>query len=248
MRRQKLELLQPLRGRLPSPYVFIKRGRIMDNQDINRSPDTRPEEDQKTIESRSGQMVEDIISKRPAKQPLSFKNELFEWAEMATQVLITIVLVFIFLVRNTGVQGGSMKPTLHDGDSVIISNLFYTPEQGDIVVLTKYGFEAVPGKVSPIVKRVIATSGQVVDIDFENNVVSVDGVELDEPYINEPTQRSGDMKFPAKVPEGCIFVMGDNRNHSTDSRWSDVGMVDTRMVLGRVLFKIPLSGLLGRKD
>jgi len=173
------------------------------------------------------------------KRAFSLKDELFDWAEITSQVLIVIVLLFIFVIRNTGVVGNSMVPTLHDKDWVLISDMFYTPKAGDIVVIMKYGFEPEPGVVSPIVKRVIATEGQTVDINFETSEVRVDGKLLDEPYINEPTRNRGDVEFPVTVPEGCVFVMGDNRNNSTDSRFSVVGMIDKREVLGKVVFKIP---------
>ena len=111
------------------------------------------------------------------------------------------------------------------------------PEKGDIVILTKDSF-----MTSPIVKRVIATEGDTVDIDFETGEVSVNGEVLDETYIAEKTQTHFDMDFPQTVPEGCIFVMGDNRNHSTDSRCEALGMVDTRYVIGKVLMRIyPLN-------
>ena len=130
-----------------------------------------------------------------------------------------------------------MKPTLHNRDWMVISNLFYQPKQGDIVVLTKRQFME-----QPIVKRVIAVGGQTVDIDFDTGEVTVDGVVLDEPYIAEKTHRQYDVSFPAKVPENCIFVMGDNRNHSSDSRVSTLGMVDKRYILGRLLIRIfPLN-------
>ena len=188
--------------------------------------------------------IGEITRKGDPNPAFSLKNELFDWAEMAAQVLITIVLVFIFLIRNTGVKGHSMEPTLYNGAWVMISNLLYTPDNGDIVVLTKYGFEPEPGNgTAPIVKRIIATGGQTVDIDFDKHTVMVDGVVLDEPYINAPTERRGSMSFPLFVPEGYIFVMGDNRNRSTDSRWVEVGLVDERMVLGKVLFKLPTFGL-----
>lgn len=185
-------------------------------------------------------MNEDKINESvKEKKPFSLKDELFDWAEITSQVLVVIVLLFIFIIRNTGVDGSSMVPTLHDKDVVLISNMFYTPEPGDIVVLTKYGFEPEPGVVSPIVKRVIATEGQVVDINFETSEIRVDGKLLYEPYISEPTRNRGDVAFPVTVPEGCIFVMGDNRNNSTDSRFSVVGMIDQRMILGKVILKIP---------
>lgn len=130
-----------------------------------------------------------------------------------------------------------MVPTLNDRDKVLMSGLFYTPKPGDIVVLTKKSFSEIP-----LVKRVIATEGMSVDINFDTGEVWVDGVLQDEPYINELTHKHFDVNFPLIVPEGYVFVMGDNRNHSTDSRDSQVGFIDERIVLGKVYLRIwPLS-------
>lgn len=151
-------------------------------------------------------------------------------------ILTVISLLFVFFIRVVGVDGSSMYPTLKDQDYLLLQSNFTAPEYryGDIVVLTKKSFSA----TTPIVKRVIATEGQTIDIDFAAGVVTVDGEVLDEPYIFEPThlQYYDGMAVPAKVPQGCIFVMGDNRNHSADSRYGAIGMVDTRYVMGKVLF------------
>ena len=163
-----------------------------------------------------------------------FSSELFGWGESLMTVLIFFVVVFTFFVRLIGVDGSSMYPTLQDHNIMLVSNLFYTPEKGDIVVLNKAGF----WNDQPIVKRVIATGGDTIDIDEVTGDVIVNGEVLDEPYIAEKIntlEKMGDLTYPQTVPEGCLFVMGDNRNGSTDSRWSDLGMVDERYVLGHVL-------------
>ena len=162
-----------------------------------------------------------------------FHSELFEWGEALLISLTTVILIFVFGIRIIGVQGWSMFPTLQDADQLLVSNLFYTPEKGDIVILTKEAFMS-----SPIVKRVIATEGDTVDIDFDSGEVSVNGEVLQEEYIAELTQVQYDMTFPQTVPDNCIFVMGDNRNHSTDSRYGELGMVDTRYVIGKVLARV----------
>ena len=123
-----------------------------------------------------------------------------------------------------------MVPTLEQSDKVVISNLFYHPKQGDVVVLRKQTLME-----EPIVKRIIATEGQTVDIDFDDGVVYVDGKALDEPYVNEPVHDRENFEGKITVPEGCVFVMGDNRNASTDSRDSRLGIVDERCILGHVL-------------
>lgn len=160
------------------------------------------------------------------------KKELMEWVETVVWAAVMVSLVFTFLGRPITVSGSSMYPTYHDKDRVIVSSLFHKPQYGDAVAL-------VPNIQENIryIKRVIATGGQTVDINFETGEVTVDGVVLDEPYINEPTYTAEGMEFPATVPEGHVFVLGDNRNHSKDSRHSSIGMVDERQILGRVLVR-----------
>lgn len=163
-----------------------------------------------------------------------FSSELFSWGESLMVVLIFFVILFTFFIRLIGVDGSSMYPTLKDKDIMLVSNLLYSPQKGDIVVLNKSEF----WNNRPIVKRVIATGGDTIDIDVTTGDVLVNGKALNEPYINEkidPLKSLGTMQYPATVPEGCIFVMGDNRNYSSDSRSIDLGMVDERYILGHVL-------------
>lgn len=160
-------------------------------------------------------------------------RDLYEWTQALVGSVLAVVLVFTFLIRLIGVDGHSMVPTLQNGDRLLVlsSLLDHDYEYGDIVVLREESFLE-----EPIVKRVIATEGQTVDIDFEAGIVYVDGEALDEPYINEPTYMEEGTEFPLTVPERCILVMGDNRNHSSDSRDSRLGTVDTRCVLGKAVF------------
>ncbi|MCL2776243.1 MAG: signal peptidase I, partial [Oscillospiraceae bacterium] len=159
------------------------------------------------------------VKKRPAE-------EIFDWIEIFSSALITVILLFTFIFRLVTVDGISMQQTLHGKDNLIISNLFYTPKQGDIVVIQ------IPNSTFtvPIIKRVIATEGQTIDFDFQNWTVTVDGKPLEEPYVNyEPgTMMANEnidlSQLPITVEPGKIFVMGDNRNHSTDSR--SIGQVD----------------------
>ena len=162
----------------------------------------------------------------------SFKLDLFFWLQAFVAVLCALVLVFSFLGRVIVVDVSSMVPTLHHGDLLLLQGIGYTPEQGDIVVLTKE-FQNVD---TPIVKRVIATGGQTVHIDYATSTVYVDGVALDEPYINELMRMPmGETITDVTVPEGSVFVMGDNRNNSSDSRVPELGTVDERYILGEVL-------------
>lgn len=162
----------------------------------------------------------------------SFKLDLFFWLQAFVAVLCALVLVFSFLGRVIVVDGSSMVPTLHHGDLLLLQGIGYTPEQGDIVVLTKE-FQNVD---TPIVKRIIATGGQTVHIDYATSTVYVDGVALDEPYINELMRMPmGETITDVTVPEGSVFVMGDNRNNSSDSRVPELGTVDERYILGEVL-------------
>jgi len=174
-------------------------------------------------------------------------RELYDWVQALVYSVLAVVLVFTFLVRLIGVDGHSMVPTLQDQDRllVITSLLDHTYRAGDVVVLRKASF--LP---EPIVKRVIATAGQTVDIDFATGSVFVDGKLLDEPYINELTLSEEGTKFPLTVPQGSVFVMGDNRNHSSDSRDSRLGTVDTRYILGRaVLLLVPgADSVSGKRD
>lgn len=165
------------------------------------------------------------------------KSELFDWVQCVVAALLVCVMLFVFVGRTVGVVGESMLQTLQNGDRLIISDMFYTPKQGDIVVLRKQTFLD-----EPIIKRVIAVAGQTVDIDFDAGIVYVDGVALDENYVNSPTNRVIDFVGPVTVPEGCVFVLGDNRNASNDSRDERVGCVDTRYIIGKALWRLtPIS-------
>ncbi len=169
------------------------------------------------------------------KSEKSEGRELYEWAQTLVRSVLSVVLVFTFVIRLIGVDGHSMLPTLQHGDRLmVLTSMFcgnYQP--GDIVILRKNSFMP-----EPIVKRVIATEGQLVDIDFNTGSVFVDGERLNELYINEPTYTNEGTVFPLRVPEGSLFVMGDNRNASNDSRDSRLGTVDTRYVIGRAVFLI----------
>lgn len=161
-------------------------------------------------------------------------RETVEYAESLAVVFVVMLLIFTFIARPATVDGESMMPTLQNGERLLISNLFYEPTAGDIVVLCG---EADREEGKNLIKRIIATEGQTIDIDFEAGEVYVDGQKLDEPYILEPTYLDEGTEFPLTVPEGEIFVMGDNRNGSRDSRSLTVGTVKEEYIVGRVLFR-----------
>ena len=160
-------------------------------------------------------------------------KEVYDWLESAVMAVIFVVLLFTFIGRTSVVSGKSMIQTLQNGEMLVISRLGGQFEQGDIVVATKpYSHN------EPIIKRIIATEGQTVDIDFNKGLVYVNGDLLDEPYVNTPTNRKYDQKFPVIVPEGHVFLLGDNRNGSYDSRAEEIGFVDERYIMGKAYFRV----------
>ena len=163
-------------------------------------------------------------------------RDLYEWVQSLVGSVLVVVAIFTFVIRMMGVDGHSMLNTLQHGDRLLVVNsmLYQDYKYGDIVILRKNGvFDD-----DPIVKRVIAVEGQTVDIDFAEGIVYVDGEALEEDYIREPTYTAEGTEFPLTVPEGSIFVMGDNRNGSSDSRDYRLGTVDTRYVIGKAAFLI----------
>ena len=149
-------------------------------------------------------------------------------------ILAVFMLIYVLFFRVVVVVGDSMNDTLVDGDRLLLisSTLYNNPKQGDIIVASKDSFS----NGECIIKRVIATEGQVIDIDFETGAVYVDGEEIEELYISSPTFDNEGMVFPLTVAEGCVFVMGDNREDSTDSRSPQIGLIDEREILGKVIF------------
>ena len=165
------------------------------------------------------------------------KNSVLPYLKDLAVVLCVILAVFLICFRIAVVDGTSMRDTLYHGDWLLLLNNVVAgePEYGDIVVISKSTFK----NGEPIIKRVIATEGQTVDIDFENGIVKVDDQVLHEPYIKEVTHnRFEGVEFPLTVDKGCVFVLGDNRNNSRDSRYPAIGQVDCREIIGKAIMVV----------
>lgn len=162
-------------------------------------------------------------------------------ADVISSAVFLMLVLFMFVFKYVTVVGDSMKPTLENKDKLIITSMFYTPQQGDIVVID------VPGEDEPLVKRIIATEGQTIDLESESWIIYIDGKPLDEDYQINRTNKPmfiGTQTFPYKVETGKVFVMGDNRNESKDSR--SLGTVDSSRILGKVVFRLYPSDSIGK--
>ena len=196
----------------------------------------------------------DLEQNNDVEKSITFKEFVFDWLEVFVHAIIAVVICFSFLFRSATIDGPSMENTLQHGERVIISNLFYEPKPGDIVVISRNKENSVftmNDSNTPIIKRIIATEGQTVDIDFEKGIVYVDGIALNEPYTKTPTNRKWDVEFPVTVDEGCVFVLGDNRNDSMDSRDARIGeygMIDTRYILGHAVYRVFPFNKIGKID
>lgn len=176
-----------------------------------------------------------IFKKEEKKEApkLDWKQNVTLYVHDLAYMLVLVMILLMLFFRIIVVDGPSMQNTLQNGDyMLLVSNtLYHDFKQGDVVVVSKQAYDN--GK--PIVKRIIATEGQIVDIDFDNGYVYVDGIALEEPYISTPTKLREGMAFPLRVDEGCVFVLGDNRMNSRDSRYPRIGQIDTRELLGKVV-------------
>ena len=170
---------------------------------------------------------------KPRRKPGSAVSPLVEFVEIIVGALVAAILVLTLVCRTGVVEGGSMLPTMYDGDRYIISDLFYTPEQGDIVVFRP----EIDGKDELWIKRVIAVEGQKVYIDPDTSRVYVDDVLLDEPYLEGMGTIPHSTQNPITVPSGCVYVLGDNRGISHDSRYEDLGCVEIGQLAGRVILR-----------
>ena len=167
-----------------------------------------------------------------------YVSALYDWVEAAVFSLICVVVGFTFFFRIVGVDGKSMMDTLMHKDRLILASAFYTPKHGDIVVINRYAEE-------PLIKRVIAMGGDELQIDPDTHIVLLNGEELDEPYVHYDTVLE-DFRGPITIPEGYVFVMGDHRNASKDSRMDEVGLINVKDIAGKAIFRIwPLNKIGG---
>ncbi len=217
------------------------------------TPDTQTEEaaqdaptEENTPEPQAEQ--EESETKSPEEKRAQLFTDVMEIVETMLVSVFVVLLVFTYLARPVTVEGRSMVPTLNDQDKLVMLRMLYTPKQGDIVVVDNHRgnvFDAEGNVVASgrslnenIIKRVIAVAGQTVNVDERAGEVYVDGEALHENYINERTlTNDGAFIYPITIPEGYVFVMGDNRNKSTDSRSSCVGLVSEEDVLGNAYFR-----------
>lgn len=173
-------------------------------------------------------------AKKSENKKPTLRGEIYDWVQSLITALMICVVLFLFFVRVVDVSGDSMNPTLFDGNKMLVSDMFYKPKAGDVVIFKKDEYD--PDKA--LVKRVVAVGGQTVNIDFDTGLVYVDGEPIEEPYTADLTFNKLDFMGPWRVPEGSVFVMGDNRNASTDSRDKRIGNVDERLIIGRAYLVI----------
>lgn len=210
----------------------------VDSEEVETEPDgTESETEEEPV---SGEVAESEEQSEEKREKEKRKN-IFDMVEIITMSVVIVFILVSFVFRLASVNGKSMYPTLKNGEILLLSNLFYEPKTGDIIVFQQSNIETRLFDY-PLVKRVIATEGQTIEFDFEHWKVKVDGVELEEDYINyikEEYMRRLDIKENTiVVPEGYIFVMGDNRNNSTDSRDSRVSFIRKDEVLGKALLRL----------
>ena len=218
-------------------------GCSMENESLDTSKEETKEVQQPAAPEESGKQED---WKSPVK---SLVNDLLDIAESVIVSVFVVVLVFAFILRPVTVDGSSMNPTLYDKDRVLMVELFYHPQRGDVVIVdgTEAHLFSDPGQTQVVekkgiginlIKRVIAVAGDQLDIDFTSGTVTLNGVVQKEDYINMLTTRNdGAFTYPLTVPEGYIFVMGDNRNASTDSRSTLVGFVPEDAVIGHAVYR-----------
>lgn len=236
--------------------MFIQaKGGLFLSEEKNKTESISPEETTEATEtaSESEQKIEFSINQNEEKQDNEIQDDkkqedekssstnygaitsVFEWVQPLLVALVVVTMLLTFVFRQVTVSGNSMYDTLENGDRLIITNMFYEPQVGDIIVISHgHNYD------SALIKRVIALEGQTLDINFETGDVVVDGVLLDEKYIEGTTKKDAHnpLEVPSVVPEGYVYVMGDNREHSSDSRNKDIGLIKKSDIVGKAQFRI----------
>lgn len=171
------------------------------------------------------------------KEPETLEGMLYCWAQALITAVVGVVLLFTFAFRLIGVSGPSMQDTLYTGDRLLVLNAAFCDFQpGDVVVINNYNADL----SDTLIKRIIAVGGQTIDIDLASSTVYVDGQPLDEPYVKGFTDTIEGTRFPLTLAEDEVFVMGDHRDHSTDSRSARLGPVKEGYLQGKaVLLLLP---------
>lgn len=187
-------------------------------------------DEEKYNDSLGEDTTEELVVTKVNLNSNPISTNIYDWVSSIIVAVIAVVVLLTFCFRIIDVDGRSMEPTLINTDKVVVTNLFYTPNDGDVVVIS-HGEEY----DKPLVKRIIATEGQKIRIDFAKNEVYVDDKLIDEPYIQGDTI-PGDAQIPEVVPEGKVFVLGDNRGISLDSRYQEVGLIDETSIIGKAQF------------
>ena len=220
--------------------------KMMLDEDVHFVPEEPRDHEPQTAAAEVSPVQEKPAEEAEPKEKVSLGKTIAMYLHDLAYLLVIVTVGLCLCFRMVIVEGGSMYDTLVDGDYLLlVNNIFYhDPKPGDIIVASKDSFR----DGSSIVKRVIAVEGQTVDIDFSTGTVYVDGAALDEPYIYSPTTNPQGMVFPLVVDEGCIFVMGDNRSRSMDSRDPEIGLIDKREVLGKAILLILPGDDGGRRD
>lgn len=196
----------------------------------------------------SAELTKNTEQKEKKRTPKQICNDIVEILETMLMSVFVVLLLFTYLIRPVTVEGNSMVPTLQNQDKLVMRRILYQPHHGDIVVVSNYAGHVLDkdGNVvnsgyalnENLIKRVIAVSGQTVDVRTEEGLVYLDGEPLDEEYVNQPTlTNDGAFQYPITIPEGYVFVMGDNRNHSTDSRNPSVGLIAEEDIIGQAFFR-----------
>lgn len=230
-----------------------------ENIDKNVSEEINEEINQEALDSTDNvvslETGDVCVAPSPAPKKRSASASVIDYVEIFVFAICFVILIFSFCTRLCKVVGPSMENTLFEGETLIVTNLGYKPERGDIIVFHQTG-SGVGALNEPIVKRVIAVGGETIDIDFNTWTVTITDKNgksfvYEEPYMyldKDAFLLTSAYNYPYEIPEGKIFVMGDNRNHSADSRGPAVGLVDERRILGKVILRVSPFSKFGKVD